>query len=172
MNHRADIADNAHPKKKGGRGAHGSNRNLFPHPPDRTRRIQPPAPSQSTSHTHSHSPSARRRPPIRDGWWGRGGPGHTTPTAPPPTMSGWHPPPSNPPHRKGIGRREGAYARVCRRSQTELPISSVSQQRPRGGPDTCVTNPTHPPRGPTEDGGHEAPPRGPMEDGGLEPKCV
>ena len=91
---------------------------------------------------------------------------------PPPTMSGWHPPPSNPPHRKGIGRREGAYARVCRRSQTELPISSVSQQRPRGGPDTCVTNPTHPPRGPTEDGGHEAPPRGPMEDGGLEPKCV
>ena len=77
------------------------------------------------------------------------------------------------PPSEGDWAERGAYARVCRRSQTELPISSVSQQRPRGGPDTCVTNPTHtdytPPRGPMEGG--KMPPRGaPWKMGGLEPK--
>ena len=100
--------DRPHPNpKKKCRGAHGSIRNRLPHPPDRSRTVQPPRPSESTSRNHSHSPPTRPLLPIRNGWGGRGWSwaNHTDRL---PTHNVWPPPPSQQsPHRKGIGRRGG-----------------------------------------------------------------
>ena len=150
-------------QKKKCRGAHGSIRNRLPHPPDRSRTVQPTPPAHPNRPPATIPTPPYPPPPPHQKWVGGGeggGRGRTTPTASPPTMSGPRPPPSNPPIGRGLGGEGGICQSVsafANRTTHKFGFPATATRRPRH-----VRHQPHPHRPP--------PPRGPMEGGKMPPR--
>ena len=177
MNHRADIADNAHPKKK--------------------EAAEPTAQTETSSLTHLTAPAASSPPPHPNPppthiptlplpaaaplseMGGGGGVVLGTPHRPPPHPQclAATPLPATPPTGRGLGGEGGICQSVsafANRTTHKFGFPATATRRPRH-----VRHQPHPHRpppttrgAPRKTGSTRPPPLGPMEDGGFEPKCV